>query len=166
MRRIIEICLLLCGRNIESNIEKKVWSYNMISTPKDYCNSYHKFLLSVGYVRWKLASNHHDPQSYNKCFVLINIFYSMASRFCVPLRGTSKNAPVNCSTNYFWGAAYNSSVIRQKGESQNGGNRKTKHAKFCEKTNISNPLQGHIQSEFHTCWPVSMPKKCLQKAKS
>ena len=30
-----------------------------------------------------------------------------------------------------------SSVIRQKGESQNGGNRITKYAKFSEKTNIS-----------------------------
>ena len=34
----------------------------------------------------------------------------------------------------------NSSVIRQKGESQNGCFKKTKHAKFSEKTNISNPL--------------------------
>ena len=31
----------------------------------------------------------------------------------------------------------NLSVIRQKGESQNGGNKKTKHAKFSEKENIS-----------------------------
>ena len=29
-----------------------------------------------------------------------------------------------------------SSVIRQKGESQNEGNKNTKHAKFSEKTNI------------------------------
>ena len=36
----------------------------------------------------------------------------------------------------FW----NSSVIRQKGESQNGCFKKTKHVKFSEKTNISNPL--------------------------
>ena len=33
-----------------------------------------------------------------------------------------------------------SSIIRQKGESQNGGNKKTKHAKFSAKTNISYPL--------------------------
>ena len=33
----------------------------------------------------------------------------------------------------------NSSVIRQKGESQNGGNKKTKHAIFSVKTNISYP---------------------------
>ena len=33
-----------------------------------------------------------------------------------------------------------SSVIRQKGESQNGCFKKTKHVKFSEKTNISNPL--------------------------
>ena len=32
-----------------------------------------------------------------------------------------------------------SSVISQKGESQNGGN-KTKHSKFSEKANISYPL--------------------------
>ena len=31
-------------------------------------------------------------------------------------------------------------VIRQKSESQNGGNKKTKHAEFSEKTNISYPL--------------------------
>ena len=34
----------------------------------------------------------------------------------------------------------NSSAIRQKGESQNGGSKKTKHTKFSEKTNISYPL--------------------------
>ena len=34
----------------------------------------------------------------------------------------------------------NSSVIRQKGKSQNGCFKKTKHVKFSEKTNISNPL--------------------------
>ena len=35
----------------------------------------------------------------------------------------------------------NSSVIREKGESQNGCNKKTKHAKFPKKkTNISYPL--------------------------
>ena len=32
---------------------------------------------------------------------------------------------------------HKSSVIRQKGESQNGSNKKTKHAKFSEKTNTS-----------------------------
>ena len=31
-------------------------------------------------------------------------------------------------------------VIRQKGKYQNGGNKKTKHAKFSEKTNVSYPL--------------------------
>ena len=31
------------------------------------------------------------------------------------------------------GRAYNSSVIRQKDESQNGCNKKTKHTKFSEK---------------------------------
>ena len=35
-----------------------------------------------------------------------------------------------------------SSVIRQKGESQNGCFKKTKHVKFSEKTNISTPLIG------------------------
>ena len=34
----------------------------------------------------------------------------------------------------------NSSAIRQKSESQNGCYKKTKHAKFSEKTNISYPL--------------------------
>ena len=31
-------------------------------------------------------------------------------------------------------------VIRQKAESQNGGNKKTKHAKFSEETDIFSPL--------------------------
>ena len=35
---------------------------------------------------------------------------------------------------------YNTSVIRQKGESQNWCFKKTKHVKFSEKTNLSNPL--------------------------
>ena len=35
---------------------------------------------------------------------------------------------------------YISSVIRQKGESQNGGNRKAKHAKFAEKWTFLTPL--------------------------
>ena len=34
----------------------------------------------------------------------------------------------------------NSSVIKQKGESQNGGNKKTKHAKFSEKQTLLTPL--------------------------
>ena len=36
--------------------------------------------------------------------------------------------------------AHKSLVIRQKGESQNRGNKKTKHFEFSEKTNISYPL--------------------------
>ena len=31
-------------------------------------------------------------------------------------------------------------IITEKGESQNGGNKKTKHTKFSEKANISYPL--------------------------
>ena len=34
-----------------------------------------------------------------------------------------------------WGGNENLSVIRQKGEYQNGGNTKTKHAKFSKKKN-------------------------------
>ena len=41
-----------------------------------------------------------------------------------------------------------SSVIRQKGESQNGCSKKTKHVKFSEKTNISNPL---IRTRSQSC---------------
>ena len=37
------------------------------------------------------------------------------------------------------------SVIRQKGESQNGGNKKTKNAKYSEKTNISYTLPVRIR---------------------
>ena len=39
-----------------------------------------------------------------------------------------------------WSRINTSSVIRQKGESQNGFFEKTKHAKFSEKTSISYPL--------------------------
>ena len=39
-----------------------------------------------------------------------------------------------------------SSIIRQKGESQNGGNKKTKEIKFSEKMKISYPL-----IRIHTC---------------
>ena len=42
--------------------------------------------------------------------------------------------------NFFPGVLNNiSSIIRQKAESQNGCFKKTKHVKFCEKTNISKP---------------------------
>ena len=39
-----------------------------------------------------------------------------------------------------------SSIVRQKGESQNGGNKKTKETKFSKKINISYPL-----IRTHTC---------------
>ena len=42
-----------------------------------------------------------------------------------------------------------SSVIRQKGESQNGGNKETKHAKFSDKP-----------TDWHTYIWVSGGKKC------
>ena len=37
------------------------------------------------------------------------------------------------------------SVIRQKGESQNEGNKKIKHAKFSEKTNIFTTKYAHVR---------------------
>ena len=48
----------------------------------------------------------------------------------------------NTFVNYFgfFFQIYNLSALRQKGESQNIGNKKTKHAKFSEKTNIFYPL--------------------------
>ena len=36
------------------------------------------------------------------------------------------------------------SVIRQKSESQNGGNKKAKHAKFSEKRTFLTPWYGHV----------------------
>ena len=44
----------------------------------------------------------------------------------------------------------NSSVIRQKGESQNGCFKKTKHTKFSKKPNISYPLNAHVFSSIWT----------------
>ena len=38
-----------------------------------------------------------------------------------------------------------SSVIRQKGESQNGSFKKTKHAKFSEKRTFLTPWYGHVR---------------------
>ena len=49
-----------------------------------------------------------------------------------------------------------SSVIREKGESQNGCFKKTRHAKIFRKTNISYPL---IPTSTYVC--VSGGKKCL-----
>ena len=40
---------------------------------------------------------------------------------------------------------YDTSIIRQKGESQNERFKKTKQAKFSEKTNISYPLRVRIR---------------------
>ena len=42
----------------------------------------------------------------------------------------------------------NSSVIRQKGESQNGGYKKRKHAKFFEKTSMTNPLSKGVRNKY------------------
>ena len=45
-----------------------------------------------------------------------------------------------------------SSVIKQKGESQNGCFKKTKHVKLSEKTNISNPLnKSDIPNDSFLC---------------
>ena len=38
-----------------------------------------------------------------------------------------------------------SSVMRQKGESQNGGNKKVKHAKFSKKRTFLTPWYAHVQ---------------------
>ena len=43
---------------------------------------------------------------------------------------------------------YNSSVIRQKGESQNECFKKTKHAKFSEKRTFLTPWHAHILNNF------------------
>ena len=48
-----------------------------------------------------------------------------------------------------------SSVIRQKGESENECSKKTKHTKFSEKTNISYPLirtRTYVSSESLACF--------------
>ena len=49
------------------------------------------------------------------------------------------------------------SLIRQKGESQNGGNKKTKHTKFSEKK--KNP-EHFLPLDTHTYVFVSGSKKC------
>ena len=38
-----------------------------------------------------------------------------------------------------------SSVMRQKGESQNGGNKKSNHAKFSEKRTSLSPWYAHVR---------------------
>ena len=48
---------------------------------------------------------------------------------------------------------HNTSVIRQKDESQNGGNKKAKHAKFSERRTFPTP-------NTHTYACVSEGKKC------
>ena len=57
-----------------------------------------------------------------------------------------------CKLFRFFFQIYNLSALRWKGESQNGGNKKTKHAKLSEKTNNFFP------SNTHVC--VSGDKKC------
>ena len=47
----------------------------------------------------------------------------------------------------------NSSVIRQKGESQNGSFKKTKHAKFSEKRTFFTPRYAHERRTSHYCQP-------------
>ena len=51
-------------------------------------------------------------------------------------------------------AALKSSLIKQKGESQNGGNKKTKYAKFSKKN------ERLLPPDMHTCVCVSGGKKC------
>ena len=51
-------------------------------------------------------------------------------------------------------AALKSSLIKQKGESQNGGNKKTKYAKFSKKN------ERLLPPDMHTSVCVSGGKKC------
>ena len=62
--------------------------------------------------------------------------------------GYPHTVPLRCSK-------YNSSVIRRKGESQNGGNKKTKQAKFSEKRTFLTP------PDSHTYVRVSVGKTCF-----
>ena len=53
----------------------------------------------------------------------------------------------------------NSSIIRQKGEYQTEGNKKTKHAKFSEKQTFLTPWYAHVRackkfSIFRKIWDV------------
>ena len=52
--------------------------------------------------------------------------------------------PINNKWVSLW-SIIRSSVIRQKGESQNGGNEKAKHAKFFEKQTFLTPWYTHIR---------------------
>ena len=55
--------------------------------------------------------------------------------------------------------AWNASVIRQKGESQNGCFKKTKYAKFSEKQTVLTPWYAHILKQ--TCsWTLSVVRMC------
>ena len=64
--------------------------------------------------------------------------------------GYPHTVPLRCSK-------CNSSVIRRKSESQNGGNKKTKQAKFSEKRTFLTP------PDSHTYVRVSVGKTCLPK---
>ena len=46
----------------------------------------------------------------------------------------------------------NSSVIWQKVESQNGGNKNTKHAKFSEKRTFFTPWYAHVRVRIRWCY--------------
>ena len=76
----------------------------------------------------KIVNNKNGPNlNLHKSVVtcMITRIIARGNTFCKSTRDTKKS---------------NSSVIRQKGESQNGCFKKTKHVEFSEKTNISNPL--------------------------
>ena len=61
---------------------------------------------------------------------------------------------IETTTNFFLHCShYNSSVIRQKGESQNGGNKKTKHAKFSDKKTFLTPWYAHVRLPLFGDWP-------------
>ena len=77
--------------------------------------------------------------------------YELPSTFTLVLQANRltkcASHPYRMSTNYLIQdnsatrkTTLNSSVIRQKAKSKNGGNKKTKHSKLSEKTNIPKPL--------------------------
>ena len=55
-------------------------------------------------------------------------------------------ADPNKGLGHQWNSYIKSSVIRQKGESQDGGNKKTKHPKFSEKRTFLNPWYARVRT--------------------
>ena len=77
----------------------------------------------------------------------------------MPLWNSIVNSRTAGCFHCFTGCIHMSSIIRQKGKSQNRCFKKLKHAKFSEKRTFLIPWYAHVGTHTYVC--VSRGKKCL-----